>query len=145
MIPALKKSGLLPSGIYLTTWEEFVEKFGFNPHRLQLLEELKKGLNLLYRYGCRVVYIDGSFVTAKILPNDIDVCYDNGPMNWEAFIRQHPEFNDIRNGSRIQKLKYKSEFYAMNAFEDSILRFFQRGRNDEPKGILKIYLTGRLP
>lgn len=144
MLVDLKKSGLLPAGIHYATWEELNEKFGFNEHRQQLLVSLKKGLQLLQKYGCNEVCIDGSFVTNKPFPNDVDVCYDNTHMNWTKFIKDHPEFNDVKNGSKIQKEKYQSEFYAYNAFEDSILHFFQFDRNNNPKGIVKIILTNRL-
>ena len=105
MLTNLKKSGLLPAGIHSATWSEFVEKFGINNHRLKLLEALKQGLNLLQQYGCTEVCIDGSFVTAKPFPNDIDVAYDNSQMNWKKSIKEQPEFNDIKNGIRIQKEK----------------------------------------
>ena len=141
MIPNLKKSGLLPTGIHLTTWDELVEKFGLNEHRLKLLDGLKKGLNLLQRYGCTEVCIDGSFVTSKPFPNDVDVCYDNTLMKWKKFIKEQPEFNDIKSRSRIQKEKYQSEFYAYNAFEDSILQFFQFDRDRNSKGIVKLILN----
>ena len=144
MLPNLKKSGLLPVGIYPAKWNELVERFGFNEHRLKLLDELKKGLNLLQQYGCTEVCIDGSFVTAKPFPNDIDVAYDNTRMNWKKFIKEQPEFNDNKNGNKIQKEKYQSEFYAYNAFEDSILQFFQFDRDGNSKGIVKLYLTERL-
>lgn len=144
MVPNLKKSGLLPIGIHSATWEELNEKFGFNEHRQQLLVSLKKGLQLLRKYGCNEACIDGSFVTSKPFPNDVDVCYDNTHMNWTKFIKDNPEFNDVKNGSKIQKEKYQSEFYAYNAFEDSILQFFQLDRNNNPKGIVKIVLTDRL-
>ncbi len=42
MIPNLTKSGLLPAGVHPATWEEFVAKFGFNSHRLNMLNGLKK-------------------------------------------------------------------------------------------------------
>ena len=129
MLPILNKSGLLPTGIHLATWNELVEKFGFNEPRLKLLDGLKKGLNLLWKYECTEVCIDGSFVTNKPYPNDVDVCYDNTHMNWRRFIKEQPEFNDLKNGSKIQKEKYQSEFYAYNAFEDSILHYFQYDRN----------------
>ena len=141
MIPNLKKSGLLPTGIHLAKWNELVEKFGFNDHRLKLLEGLKEGLNLLHQYGCTEACIDGSFVTNKPFPNDVDVCYDNTHMNWKKFIKEQPEFNDVKNGSRIQKEKYQSDFYAYNAFEDSILQFFQFDRDHNPKGIVKLNLN----
>lgn len=131
----------MPTGIHPAKWNELVEKFGFNDHRLNLLERLIKGLSLLQRYGCTEVCIDGSFVTSKPFPNDVDVCYDNTQMNWKKFIKEHPEFNDNKNGSKIQKEKYQSEFYAYNAFEDSILQFFQFDRDRNPKGIVKLILN----
>lgn len=141
MLPSLKKSGLLPTGIHLAKWNELVESFGFNEHRQKLLESLKKGLKLLQQYDCTEVCIDGSFVTSKPFPNDVDVCYDNTLMNWKKFIKEQPEFNDVKNGSKIQKEKYQSEFYAYNAFEDSILHFFQFDRDHNPKGIVKLILN----
>jgi hypothetical protein len=134
----LKKSGLLPAGTHFATWEELKDKFGFNKHRLKLLEGLKQGLQVLIKYGCKEVYVDGSFVTDKPLPNDIDVCYDNTHMNWKKFITDHPEFNDSKNGNAIQKTKYQSEFYAFNAYEDYILLFFQFDKSNNSKGIVKI-------
>lgn len=62
-------------------------------------------------------------------------------MIWKEFIKEHPEFNDIKNGKKIQKEKYQSEFYAYNAFEDSVLQFFQFDRNHHPKGIVKLNLN----
>ncbi len=65
-------------------------------------------------------------------------------MNWAKFIKDNPEFNDVKNGSKIQKEKYQSEFYAYNSFEDSILHFFQFDRNGNPKGNVKIILIESL-
>lgn len=141
MLVNLKKAGLLPTGIHNATWEELNEKFGFNAHRQLLLIGLKKGLQLLEEYGCSEVCMGGSFVTSKRFPNDVDVCYDNTHMSWKKFINEHPEFNDVKNGSKIQKEKYQSEFYAYNAFEDSILQYFQFDRDHSPKGIVKLNLN----
>lgn len=131
----------MPTGIHLATWDILVERFGFNKHRLKLLDGLKKGLRVFYEFGCTEACIDGSFVTSKPFPNDVDVCYDNTCMSWKKFIKEHPEFNDVKNGSKIQKEKYQSEFYAYNAFEDSIFQFFQLDRDHNPKGIVKLILN----
>lgn len=144
MIPSLEKSGLLPAGMHYSNWKEFVERFGINKHRVKLLDGLKQGLNLLVEYGCKEACINGSFVTAKVFPGDIDVCYDNTHMNWKKFIKEHPEFVDAKNGAAIMKQKYGCEFYAYNAFEDDILRIFQFDKNNNPKGIVKLTFTGRL-
>lgn len=142
MIPDLKRSGLLPAGVHFASWEEFNSVFGFNPERRLMISGLKKGLKLLKKYGCKEVCIDGSFVTDKPFPNDVDVCYDNTHMDWAKFIKEHPEFNNNDHGGRIQKEKYQSEFFAYNAFEDYIFQFFQFDRNNVRKGIVKLNLAG---
>jgi hypothetical protein len=145
LIPALGKSGLLPPGMHYATWNELIKMFGVNRHRLKLLDGLKKGLNILIEYGCKEFCINGSFVTVKPLPADIDVCYDNTPMNWKKFIQDHPEFIDINNGASTQKQKYYSEFYAYNAFEDAALIRFQFDRDGSAKGIVKLTLLEIIP
>lgn len=144
MIPFLGKSGILSPGVHYATWDELTERFGINKHRLSLLDGLKQGLNLLIEYGCKEACINGSFVTNKVLPADIDVCYDNTYMKWKKFIKEHPEFVDVKNGPKIQKQKYGCEFYAYNAFEDDILRIFQYDRDNNLKGIVKLNFTGTM-
>ena len=63
-------------GVYRAGWPEIVKRFGGNRQRRQLLKGLKEALDLLKRAGCRRVYLDGSFVTHKDSPNDVDVCWD---------------------------------------------------------------------
>ena len=138
------KKGLLPVGVHHTTWEEFQKRFAITTYRQNLLSGLQKCLAILQLYGCTEIYIGGSFVTDNLKPNDIDVCYNNAHMNWKKFIKDHPEFNDSKNGSAIQKAKYQSEFYAFNSYEDYILRFFQFDKNNNPKGIVKISLSEKL-
>ncbi len=65
-------------------------------------------------------------------------------MNWMKFLKEHPEFHNTKSGISLQKQKYQSEFYAVNAYEDYMLHRFQFSRDGEPKGIVKMYLTGRL-
>ena len=76
MIPDFDSRGLLPKGLFRASWQEIEKRFGGNRRRRQLVKGLKSALDLLKEAGCRRVYIDGSFVTAKKLPNDIDVCWD---------------------------------------------------------------------
>ena len=144
MIPSFEKSGLLPPGMHYATWNELTARFGINKHRLKLLDGLKNGLNLLIEYGCKEACVNGSFVTAKVFPGDIDVCYDNTHMNWKKFTKEHQEFVDARNGTLIMKQKYGCEFYAYNAFEDDILRIFQFDKNNTPKGIIKLTLSEKM-
>ncbi len=77
MIPPFEQaSGNLPLGIHEATWDELVARFGYNQHRQALLAGLKVALQALGTAGCRRVYIDGSFVSAKELPGDFDGCWE---------------------------------------------------------------------
>jgi hypothetical protein len=60
---------------------ELKQRFGFTDHRLVLIEGLEKGLLSLKRADCKRVFIDGSFVTAKVRPNDFDACWDEEGVN----------------------------------------------------------------
>ena len=74
MIPVFDANGNLPPGIHVVTWNELVARFGTTPHRQMLLDGLRAALLSLKDSGCRRVYIDGSFVTAKEEPGDFDGC-----------------------------------------------------------------------
>ena len=76
MIPFFDAVGNLPPGIHWATWQELVDRYGKTPHRRTLLAGLKSALDALRVAGCQIVYIDGSFVTAKHVPNDFDACWD---------------------------------------------------------------------
>jgi hypothetical protein len=76
MIPNFDLNGLLPKGIHLAVWTELNIRFGINPHRQKLLGGLGKANGVLKLAGCRLIYIDGSFVTAKVHPTDYDACWD---------------------------------------------------------------------
>ena len=87
MIPNLKKTGLLPIGIHYATWEEFEKTFATNPYRKNLLLGLRDALKILYSFGCKEIYVGGSFVTDKPEPADIDICYDNSGIEWNRFLK----------------------------------------------------------
>ena len=76
MIPDLEDTGVLPPGLHGTTWPEFCKRFGWTQHRQRLINGLRRALQALKAAGCVAVYVDGSFVTAKQVPNDYDACWD---------------------------------------------------------------------
>jgi hypothetical protein len=75
--------GYLPPGVYETTWAEFSQRFGTNPHRLRLLTGIAAACRKLAIAGCRRVVIGGSYVTTKELPNDFDAYYDDFGLDGE--------------------------------------------------------------
>ena len=76
MIPAFDDFGRLPSDEHTATWEEIVERFGWNPHRRRLLDGLADGLEARASAGYRQVWLSGSFVTSKGGPAGFDANWD---------------------------------------------------------------------
>ena len=94
--------------------------------------------------GCRMVYINGSFVTSKEYPNDYDVCWEEEGVDPRAL---DPVFLDLDDPNRsTQKEKYYGEFLPASVVEAasglSFLEFFQNTAMGEPKGIVAIDLEG---
>lgn len=142
MIPQFNAAGLLPQGVHPATLEEVLERFGGNERRDQLLTGLIEALRLLRAAGCRRVYINGSFVTSKERPNDIDVCWDIEGVDPDAL---DPVFFDFDDGRAAQKARFGAEFFPAQVPEGltgrTFLEFFQIDRQTgEPKGIIELRL-----
>jgi len=72
-IPPFRSDGYLPEGLYLTSEAEVVFRFGSStPRRRRLALRLRKWLQLARQVGARRLLVDGSFVTGKPEPHDID-------------------------------------------------------------------------
>ena len=142
MIPEFDAKGLLPAGIHPATWKELADRFGGNERRRQLLVGLSEALRLLRLAGCRRVYIDGSFATAKLRPNDIDVCWDLNGVDPDAL---DAVFFDFDDGRAAQKARFGAEFFPAQVPEGvtgkTFLEFFQVDKQTgEAKGIIELLL-----
>ncbi len=142
MIPEFNATGLLPEGIHSATLDEVRERFGDNERRRQLLAGLVEALRLLRAAGCWRVYINGSFVTSKERPNDIDVCWDIEGVDADAL---DSVFFDFDDGRAAQKARFGCEFFPAQLPEGitgrAFLEFFQVDKQTgEPKGIIELKL-----
>ena len=142
MIPEFDKEGYLPPGIYWPNWDVFVKRFGFNKHRLGILEGLKRALQNFQNAGCENIYIDGSFVTNKEFPDDFDGCWDTKNVNPDLL---DPVFFIFDNKRAAQKVIYNGEFFPASFIADksgrTYLDFFQSIKyTDDPKGIIAFNL-----
>ena len=76
-IPTLDTDGLLPAGIFDCTLAELRERFGrfqVSDQRTRLFARLEELVAAMQRSGLfEALLVDGSFVTAKPAPNDIDL------------------------------------------------------------------------
>lgn len=76
-IPQLNGDGVLPEGVHDCTLEEIAVAFCGERHsqrRRDLFVELERYVRQLREWGwVREIHVDGSFVTSKELPGDIDL------------------------------------------------------------------------
>ena len=94
--------------------------------------------------GCCLVLLNGSFVSAKPLPNDYDGAWETVGVNPD---RLDPVLLDFSNGRAAMKSKYLGELFpATSSAEPGVLfrDFFQSDRDGVAKGIVQIDL-GSLP
>jgi hypothetical protein len=136
-------NGCLLPGIHIVHWDEFSGAFGFTEHRKYLLKGLQKGINQLKECGCNAIYVDGSFVTKKWIPNDFDSCWDHNGVDLKLLKVNYPLFFDFSESRKSQKEFYGGEFFPASfpAAPNpplTYLEFFQLDRDGNPKGIIQI-------
>jgi hypothetical protein len=85
---------------------------------------------------------NGSFVTNKTLPNDIDVCYDDQNLDYDLLEQLEPTLLEFANARASQKARFGCEFFPARAEADQAGRtfqdFFQTDRFGNPKGIIRL-------
>jgi hypothetical protein len=136
-------TGLLPVGEHAASWDEVLDRFGWNEKRRGLLDGLADALDLLSSVGCRRVWINGSFVTAKDEPGDVDVCWDTEGVDLD---RIDPIFLDLSRAREAQKNRFGCEFLPNVVEAGSGLvfaEFFQNDRDGSRKGIVVLDLKER--
>ena len=141
MIPAFRQDGQLPRGRHTAQWLDFRLRYGQSQTRKRLCAGLPGALHLLKFAGCRLAYIDGSFVSAKPEPGDFDVCWDVTSVDTDLV---PAIFFDFSAGRAAQKAEFAGEFFPAQLPEGlsgrTFLDFFQRDRDGQPKGIVALDL-----
>ena len=146
MIPELIDIGaplkVLPPGIYDATLDEVEKRFAISSHRKHLFSGFKQGVTTLRKAGCRVLYLDGSFITEKVVPKDYDVCWD--PIGVDVR-KLDPVFLDFSNNREKQKKVYCGEYFPAHFLANGTYSFYDFFQTDKdtrkPKGIIRICLT----
>lgn len=131
---------LLPPGIHDSTLSEVYSRYVINACRSSLFFGLVRGLENLFLSGCQQVFLDGSYVTAKPMPNDYEICWD---VTYVDPSKLDPVFFDFDNGRLNQKNKYLGEFFPTMLIEGGtgkpFLNFFQTDTNTgKLKGIVRL-------
>lgn len=119
-------------------WDEVVERFGWTPRRRQLLDGLAEAIDLLSAAGCRRLWLNGSFVTAKDEPADFDACWQTDGVDLDLL---DPVLLDLSSGRAAQKARFGGELFP-NVVESgsglAFAEFFQNERDTGRKGIVVI-------
>ncbi len=72
-IPPLRADGFLPEGVHPADVEEVRQHFGTaTPRRRELMQRVELWVELACLVGAKRLLLNGSFVTKKRSPNDVD-------------------------------------------------------------------------
>lgn len=145
-IPNFDTDGLLPSGRHQCTLAEASNRFAFNDVRVRLWRNLGSALSRMEEAGLSgVLYLDGSFVTDKSVPGDIEVAFD---VRAESDRQQGLALLFYHNNHDLLKSELMVDWYPVLPGNNDFVRFFEYvgdktaiQKNISPKklkGILKV-------
>lgn len=146
-VPEHDEHGHLPPGEHIATWSEVKERFGGRARRREIVGALEHTLYELKNLGVRDVWLNGSFVTTKIRPSDVDVVYSPPPdvdtSTWGNLANSDPAREHLKAQRRVDLWEYPSPQYV-GGTKVTIVGFFCSDKEDRPKGIIRLDL-GSLP
>ena len=140
MIPAFRPDGYLPEGLHKATEAEVTFRFGSaTAQRRWLALRLRRWTELARQVGATRLLVDGSFVTAKPDPKDVD-----------AVILLPDDFDDKLQGGdaaafeldRIMLFRQPEELFGAKSAArwDDWVEFFSRTREADGrrKGLVEV-------
>lgn len=142
MIPAFRSDGYLPEGLHRADEAEVTFRFGpVTPRRRRLILRLRRWIALAKQVGARRILIDGSFVTAKPDPHDIDAVILL-PGDFQSQVGR-----DLDAALELEEMLLTRRPEELFAAEDEIdwnewIEFFTRTRESDGrrKGLVEITL-----
>lgn len=146
-IPALNESGLLPDGVHTCTADELRTRFGSfqtSDQRPRLMRQLEAFLAEVKASGIvKAVIVNGSFVTSKEAPNDVDLLLVL-PAGHDFRADLGPPQYMVVNRRRVRRVYGLDVFVVQEDSADyaALMRLFQRVRLQPrlTKGILRLEL-----
>jgi hypothetical protein len=142
MIPEFRPDGYLPEGLHPASEAESTFQFGSTtPRRRRLVLRLRRWIVLARDIGARRLLIDGSFVTAKPEPDDIDAVILL-PANFAILVEQGNE--SAIELEQMLLTRRPEELFAAEDESDwnAWFEFFSRTREPDGrrKGLVEIQL-----
>ena len=134
MLPEFNEDGNLPPGIHRSTLDEVVARFGTGSADRQAgIAELCEFVPWAREAGIKRLLVDGSFVTCKESPNDVDVVI--------LASDEQPEEGQAALDSAVRWPFLHIQVAADSAdFEAWALTDFAKDKQDRPRGVVEIEL-----
>ena len=142
MIPEFRDDGYLPEGLHVASEAEVTFRFGTDtPRRRRLALRLRRWIELSRSISANRLFVDGSFVTSKPEPNDVD-----------AVVWLPDDFVDLVSNGNLEAMELESMLLTRHPEEifaaedrrdwDDWLEFFSRTRESDGrrKGVVEITL-----
>ena len=142
MITDFRDDGYLPEGLHTATEADVTFQFGTStPRRRRLILRLRRWLELSRQTHVRRFLVDGSFVTAKDDPNDIDAV----ALLADDFQQQVSQgFDAALELEEMLLTRHPEEIFAAEDLHDwdEWVEFFSRTREPDGrrKGIVEVEL-----
>lgn len=121
------------------TLEEFENHFGTNDWRKDRVKNALLFFEIFLACGCSTVYIGGSFVSTKKNPDDIDLCFDLGNIDYNKLEKVFPDFFDFNKIGEIRR-NLKCHILHFDKSNLQYLHMLERDLNGDQKGLVKINL-----
>ena len=134
MLPAFDDFGNLPAGIHRCSVEELAARFGSgSEERTVEISEPLEFIEAARTAGVRRLLVNGSFVTDKLAPNDVDVVVVPGP--------DYPGQGQKLDGDELVWPFLQIIVAADDAdFEAWAIRQFGTDRKGRSKGVVEVML-----
>jgi hypothetical protein len=134
LIPPFEEStGLLPPGEYEASLAEIRKALCWTYRRREIYGGLEYVAGELRTYQVDRIWVDGSFVTSKARPRDVDVAYEvpqgTNPDDWGWL-------SPIRHGD-LKKFR-RVDLHQDWPGQSRMSKFFRQDRDGTPKGILRL-------
>lgn len=142
----LNENGLLPQGVYDCTLDEIGARFGrfqTTDRRIRLFEKLRALVEEERQAGLAIeIIVDGSFVTDKPEPGDIDLLIVL-PADYNSSVELPPFRYNATSPASLRR-RYRLDFFVIRKGSTDYrekLNFFQDVRGGQMrKGVLRIEL-----
>ena len=145
MLPALNNSGNLPEGIHLAAEDEVFGRFATLSARRQWLGEQLRSLLALAKSTGQLarVFLWGSFVTGKEVPNDLDVLL---VMSTEFAVEAVPTPAQVLFDHIQARLRFQADvFWTKASIDPQVLHLwldtYQTGKDFTRRGIVEVGVT----